>query len=126
MASVSLSEDAIVSEPFVSSPPDSAATRWVERLARFAAANQSVAAFCAAEGISTSKFYHWRNRLARPASTTPTAPPGVVPLRVTPPAPATAPTFELVLPSGALLRFPHDTTTDVLVAVVRGLEARPC
>ena len=115
-----------MSEPSVPSPPDSAAARWGERLARFAAANQSVVAFCAAEGISTSKFYHWRNRLARPASTPSTAPPLVVPLRLTPPSPATASPFELVLPSGALLRFPHGTPAEVLVAVVRGLETRPC
>lgn len=118
-----------MSEPFVPSLPVSAVARWVERLARFAAANQSVVAFCAAEGVSTSKFYHWRNRLdrpTRPASTPSTAPPVVVPLRLTPPAPATASPFELVLLSGAVLRFPHGTPTDLLVAVLRGLETRPC
>jgi hypothetical protein len=118
-----------VSEPSSPSPSDSAVARWAERLARFSTGGLSVAAFCAAEGISTSKFYHWRNRLARSARPTApplTAPPVIVPLRVTPPSPATATPFELVMPSGAFLRFPHDTPTDVLVAVVRGLEARPC
>lgn len=117
-----------MSEPSSPSPSDSASTRWAERLARFSAGGLSVVAFCAAEGISTSKFYHWRNRLARPSRPTAPPPPGaplVVPLLVTP-LPATASPFELVLPSGALLRFPHDTPTEVLVAVVGGLETRPC
>ncbi|MDB5308524.1 MAG: hypothetical protein JWO38_2726 [Gemmataceae bacterium] len=104
---------------------DAAATqRWVERLERFAAGNQTVVAFCAAEGVSESNFYLWRRRLAQlpaPASNQPK----VVPIRVAP-VPASATLIELALPSGPILRFPADTRPELLVAVLRGLEERPC
>lgn len=93
--------------------------QWVERLERFAASNQTVAAFCAAEDISPSNFYLWRRRLAQPAP-----PPAVVPIRVAPPAPV--PPIELALPSGTVVRFPADTRPELLIAVLRGLEERPC
>jgi hypothetical protein len=121
---VSLLEDAIVSESSVPLLPDSAAARWADRLARFAIANQSVAAFCLAEGVTTSKFYQWRRRLALPTTHTPNQP-TVVPLRVAP-TPAHTTPIELALPSGVLLRFPADTRPELLVAVLRGLEKRPC
>ncbi len=102
-----------------------AAARWVERLARFAAGDLTVVAFCAAEGVSESNFYLWRRRLA-PAAPPPAARvPAVVPLRVAPPPTPPTP-IELVLPSGAALRFPPDARPEVIVAVVRGVEGRPC
>ena len=101
-----------------------AATRqWVERLERFAASEQTVAAFCAAEGVSTANFYLWRRRLTQPASVSSEASPSVVPLRV---APVPATPIELALPSGTVVRFPADTRAELLVAVLRGLEGRPC
>ena len=103
--------------------PSGAAARWADRLARFAAAGQSVAAFCAAGGVPTSKFYHWKNRFARVAGPSPSRTPAVVPLRV---APARTTSIELALPSGAVLRLPPDTPHELLVAVLRGLESRPC
>jgi hypothetical protein len=106
-------------------PPDPAAARWAARLARFSAGSQSVVAFCAAEGISTSKFYHWRNRLARPATPPPARSPVVVPLRVSS-APAAPTPVEVALPSGTVVRFPAGTTPEFLAAVIRGLEERPC
>jgi transposase len=100
---------------------DAAATRrWVERLERFAAGPHTVAAFCAAEGVSQSNFYLWRRRLARRAQ-----PPAVVPIRVAPPPTPAAP-IELALPSGTIVRFPADARPELLVAVLRGLEGRPC
>lgn len=100
-----------------------AVQRWVERLERFAARNQTVAAFCAAEGVSQSNFYLWRRRLTTtdlvPAETGPT----VVPLHVTP---APAAPIELALPSGTIVRFPGDARPELLVAILRGLEERPC
>lgn len=99
---------------------EAATTRWVERLERFAAGNHTVAAFCAAEGVSPSNFYLWRQRLARPSR--PNAP-AVVPIRVTP-APATP--IELTLPSGPVLRLPADSRPELIVAILRGLEGRPC
>ncbi len=103
-----------------------ATRRWVERLERFAAGHHTVVAFCAAEGVSESNFYLWRRRLAPTAPPLPIANvPAVVPLRVAPP-PAPATPIELVLPSGAVVRFPADARPELLVAVVRGWEGRPC
>jgi hypothetical protein len=105
---------------------DAAATRrWVERLERFAAGNHTVAAFCAAEGVSQSNFYLWRRRLARPVPSPVVHAPTVVPIRVAPPPAPTAP-VELALPSGTVVRFPADSHPELIVAVLRGLEARPC
>ena len=104
---------------------DAAATRrWVERLERFAAGRRTVVAFCAAEGVSESNFYLWRRRLAAPPAPPPNEP-RVVPLRVAPP-PAPATPIELALPSGTVLRFPADARPELIVAILRGLEGRPC
>jgi hypothetical protein len=70
---------------------------WSERLARFSAAEQSVTAFCAREGVSTNSFFYWKRRLAAPAA--PDGGPLFLPVRVTPVSPV-----EVVLPSGAVLR----------------------
>jgi len=96
---------------------------WAERLQRFAASNQTVTSFCAAEGISKANFYLWKQRLS-PHQTTPIkALPRIVPIRVTPSP--TAP-IELAMPSGIVLRFPADTRPEFLVAVLRGLEQQSC
>jgi hypothetical protein len=71
---------------------------WVERLTRFATAEQSVVAFCAAEGVSVNSFFYWKRRLAGPAGA-PDAEPCFLPVRVTSPAPV-----EVVLPGGTTLR----------------------
>jgi transposase len=103
---------------------DTAATkRWAERLARFHSGPHNVAAFCAAEGVSESNFYAWRRRLARPVSPSIIDAPAVVPLRITP---SLATPIELVLPSGAVVRFPADARPELIVAVLCGLEGRPC
>ncbi len=103
---------------------DAATQRWVERLERLAAGNHTVVAFCAAEGVSESNFYLWRRRLTQPPAPAPNQP-TVVPIRVTPP-PALATPIELALPSGTVLRFPADARPELIVAVLRGLEERPC
>src|SRR5262249_35551431 len=36
---------------------------WTERLARFSASTLSVAAFCAAEGVSPNSLFYWKRRL---------------------------------------------------------------
>ena len=98
--------------------------RWAERLERFAAGSHTVVAFCAAEGVSESNFYLWRRRLAQ--SPTPASKrPNVVPIRVAP-APAPATPIELALPSGTVLRLPGDARPEMIVAILRGLEERPC
>jgi hypothetical protein len=114
-----------MSDSSARSRSDAIATRrWVERLERFAAGNHTVVAFCAAEGVSESNFYLWRRRLARPP-TTASNQPTVVPIRVTsPPAPTAS--IELAFPSGTVLRFPADTRSEMIIAILRGLEERPC
>lgn len=97
--------------------------RRVERLERFSAGGQSVVAFCAAEGVSQSNFYLWRRRPTQPVAPPANDAPAVVPLRVTP-SPATP--IELAMPSGTGVRFPADARPELLIAVLRGLEERPC
>ena len=118
------SEDAIVSDSSARSRADAATRRWVERLERFSAGPHTVVAFCAAEGVSESNFYLWRRRLA-PPTTSASNPPTVVPIRV---APASAPAtpIELALPSGTVLRLPADARPELIVAILRGWEGRPC
>lgn len=100
-----------------------AARRWAERLDRFPARPTTVAAFCAAEGVSSSNFYLWRRRLAPPAITSNR--PNVVPIHVTPP-PAPAAPIELALPSGTVVRLPATAGPEQVVAILRGLEGQPC
>src|SRR4051812_31585251 len=69
---------------------------WAERLARFASAEQPVAAFCAAEGVSTNAFFYWKRKLAEPAAALDAAP-RFLPVRVTSPVPV-----EAVLPGTTL------------------------
>jgi transposase len=97
-----------------------AAHRWTERLARFATAGQTIAAFCAAEGVSEPSFYAWKRKLAaRPATSLP-----LVPIHITPSL--TVADLELVMPSGSRLRLPADYPPERLAALLRGLEDRPC
>jgi transposase len=124
VASVTPPEDAIVSDSSARSRHNLAVTgRWVERLARFRSGRHTVAAFCAAEGVSQANFYLWRRRLARPAPAPAALAPAVVPLRLTP---SPAAPIEMALPSGAIVRFPAGTGPEVIVAVLRGLGDRPC
>src|SRR5881398_1932731 len=118
-------EDAIVSDSSTRARSDAAARLWVKRLERFAAGNHTVVAFCSAEGVSQSNFYLWRRRLAQPAPSPAVRNATVVPIRVTPlPTPATP--IELALPSGTVLRFPADARPELIVAILRELEGRPC
>ena len=105
---------------------DPVATRrkWVERLERFGRANQTVAQFCAAEGVSVPSFYVWKRTLAGDAASPAPVGPTLVPIRLTP-SPA-GPPIEVVFPSGTVLRFPVDARPDVIAAVVHAVEARPC
>jgi transposase len=119
------SEDAIMPDSSARSRSDAAAhRRWAERLERFSTGSHTVVAFCAAEGVSESNFYLWRRRLAQPPAPASNQP-KVVPIRVAPP-PAPATPIELTLPSGTVLRFPADARPELIVAILRGLEGRPC
>lgn len=110
----------------VRSRRDPAATRrrWVERMQRFATSSLTVAEFCAAEGVSVPAFYQWKRTLAAAdAPLSPATVPTFVPVRI---APASATAVELVLPSGAVLRFPLGTDPAAIAAVVRHLGGEPC
>jgi len=77
---------------------------WIERLKRFAQANQTVAQFCQIEGVSVPSFYNWRKKI-RPENDSLTIPPTFLPveLAATPKAqPATV--LSLDLPGGVSLR----------------------
>ncbi|HEX4610992.1 MAG TPA: hypothetical protein VH092_22570 [Urbifossiella sp.] len=106
---------------------DPAVTRrqWVERLDRFHRSGQTVAQFCAAEGVSEPSFYVWKRTLAAGAEPArPSAPaPNLVPIRITP---SPAAQIELALLSGTVVRFPADARPELIVSVLRGLEERPC
>jgi hypothetical protein len=91
---------------------------------RFRRSGQTVAQFCAAEGVSEPSFYVWRRTLASDTPGVPT-PPTVVPIRLTP-SPVPTAVIELSLPGGAVVRFPADIRADLLVAVLRGVEGASC
>lgn len=109
--------------PVSKSRRDPAATRrqWAERVERFRRSGQTVAQFCAAEGVSEPSFYVWKRTLAAGTPATPL--PALVPIRLTP---SPAAVIELALPGGAVVRFPADIRADLLVAVLRGVEGTPC
>src|SRR5262245_5575494 len=93
---------------------------WVERLSRFVTAEQSVAAFSAAEGVPVNSFFYWKRRLAAPA-TAPDAGPCFVPVRVASPAPV-----EVVLPSGATLRLAPGCDLAFVRSLIDALAGVPC
>lgn len=92
---------------------------WGERFARFSAAVQSVAAFCAAEGVSVNSFFYWKRQLAAP--TAPDAGPLFLPVRVTPAAPV-----EVALPSGAILRIAPGCDLAFVRSLISALTGAPC
>ena len=93
---------------------------WAERLARFASAEQSVAAFCAREGVSPNSFFYWKRQLAAPSSP-PDAGPLFLPVRVTPAAPV-----EVALPSGAVVRIAPGCDLSFVRSLVDALAGAPC
>jgi hypothetical protein len=121
------SVEPVVTDPVVpirTSRRDPAATRqrWVDRVQRFHDSDLTVAQFCLAEGVSVPAFYFWRRTLAAESATEPRDRPTVVPVRVARPAPA----VEVVLPSGALLRFSADCDPRHVAALLRAVGAIPC
>jgi hypothetical protein len=80
---------------------------WQDRLVRHQQSGLSAAEFCTREGLSLSAFHSWRRKL-RPR--TPAEPPPLVGLRLLGPAPS----VELLLPTGALLRLPVGCDLDLV------------
>src|SRR6476469_8456795 len=93
---------------------------WSERLTRFAAADVSAAAFCAAEGVSVNSFFYWKRQLAAPAPAH-DAPPLFLPVRVSPCA-----AVEVVLPSGAVLRITPGCDLAFVRSLIDALHGAPC
>lgn len=119
--------ESVVPDPVVPTRPsrrDPAATRqkWVDRVQRFRDSHLSVAQFCLAEGVSVPAFYFWRRTLAAESASEPPGRPTVVPVRIARPAPA----VEVVLPSGALLRFSADCDPQQVAALLRAVGAISC
>ena len=119
--------ESVITDPVVpvrTSRRDPAATRqrWVDRVQRFRDSNLSVAQFCRAEGVSVPAFYFWRRTLAAETATEPPGRPTVVPVRITRPTAA----VEVVLPSGAVLRFSPDCDPERVAALLRAVGAIPC
>lgn len=79
---------------------------WVERIDRFERTNQSVAQFCAAEGVSTASFYQWRRRLRSDDCSVNSSVARFVPvsLRTAPPVEPTT-VMSVELPGGVRVRF---------------------
>jgi len=84
-----------------------AATRrvWVDRIDRFEKTSQTVAQFCAAEGVSPASFYQWRRKLRADATVTPSLA-EFVPVELATRSQAEAATvMSVVLPGGVRVRF---------------------
>ncbi len=99
-----------------------AATRqfWAERLARFAAADLSIADFCAAEGVSPNSFFYWKRQLAAPVPA-PDPEPLFLPVRVGPATP-----IEVVLTNGTVLRIGPGCDLAYVRSLVTSLAGVPC
>jgi transposase-like protein len=84
-----------------------AATRqaWAERIERFEQAGQTIAQFCATEGVSAACFYQWRRKLRSGASVTqPLA--GFLPVRLqSSPQIQPSTVMSVELPGGVRIRF---------------------
>lgn len=93
--------------------------RWVDRLARFADGELTIAAFCLQEGVSTASFYLWRRRLRDSPSASETsvtaahsAVPRFLPVVLSGASPMAGnfghAALELELPNQVRLRMAHD------------------
>jgi hypothetical protein len=110
--------------PRKSRAPRATRQHWAQRLQRFRTSGLTVAAFCAQEGVSVPAFYGATRALRAQARAEAPAPEPseLIPLRLAP----GAPTLELVLPSGALLRLGADLDPARLAALLRAVGAIPC
>jgi hypothetical protein len=105
--------------------PDPARERlWRMRLARWKASGLPAREFCAREGVTPTAFAHWRKEIRNhDVRAVATSAPAFVPVHVTPGA---APTIELTLPGGSVVRIPPGFDPAHLRAVVAALEGPSC
>ena len=95
---------------------------WTERLARYSASTLSVAAFCAAEGISPNSLFYWKRRLdTDSAAPPPEGQPCFVPVRLHETA-----AVEVFLPTGAVLRLSPGCDLSFVRSLLDTLAGRSC
>ena len=94
---------------------------WRDLIDRWKASGQSVAAFCAAHGVSPATFYAWRKRLAASGSRTVPPSPAFAAVRVIP-----DPTAEVILPSGLVVRVPAAADPAAVARLVAALRGAAC
>lgn len=101
---------------------------WHQTLKQQAESGQSVRAFCRDRQLTEAAFYFWRRELKqRKADKKPDAKGGAlfVPVVAQGVTKTTAPTIEMTLPSGSVLRWPGADAT-VTAELIAALEARLC
>lgn len=78
---------------------------WSDRIDRFEQAGQTVARFCAAEGVSQASFYQWRRKLRHEAPVKQQLP-GFLPVKLQGGRqPQHATVMSVDLPGGVCIRF---------------------
>jgi hypothetical protein len=96
---------------------------WRDLIIRWKISGQSVAAFCAARGVSQASFYAWRTKLAahsKEPSATAQPVPTFAALRVVPDLPV-----EVVLPTGLVVRVPTGADPAAVARLVAALGGGP-
>ena len=97
---------------------------WLDLITRWKTSGQSVAAFCAARGVSQASFYAWRQRLAGHTSKSddsPTPAATFAAVRVVPDA-----TVEVILRTGLVVRVPVGADPAAVARLVAALGGGPC
>lgn len=93
---------------------------WTRRLARYEAANETVARFCHREGVSVPSFYAWKKKLGQAPPSPVEASPRFLPVQITPPAPVSA-KRETVVRLGRDIQIEFGSDLLVVEAVVKQL-----
>jgi transposase-like protein len=92
---------------------------WREAVANWKKSGRTIAAFCAARGLSQASFYAWRRQLAGRDRVAPAA--TFVPLTVVPDA-----VVEIVLPTSVVVRVPAAADAAAVAKLVAALGSVPC
>ncbi len=99
---------------------------WSEMAGQWKRSGQSIAAFCSQRGLSPSGLYAWRRRFGADSTVNPDGAAGFVPVTIVPSAVAPAPTLEIELSNGRLLRLFGEVTPERLAAIANALEGPAC
>lgn len=93
---------------------------WTRRLARYEAANETVARFCHREGVSVPSFYAWKKKLGHAPASSAGASPRFLPVQMMPTAPVSA-RRETVVRLGRDIQIEFGSDLLVVEAVVKQL-----